>query len=491
MSEERPHVLLVTADQWPGDLLSVTGRADIDTPTLDQLGRNGIRFDRAYSECPICIPARRSLLTGTDARTHGDRVFQPALTRAGVPYIADVFRAAGWQTGAVGKLHVFPPRDRIGFEEVISMEEGRPQLAGPDDWEIWLADHGMGGLGHAHGMSNNGYEHRPWHLPEEAHPTVWLARQMCRMIQRRDPTRPGFWHLSFNAPHPPIVPTAEYLAMYAGREMRPPARGDWSEAELPGALQRNRNSWAPLDEARLAAMRRAFNAQCTLIDHQLRLVLGTLREQLLLDDTIVLFTSDHGDMLGDHGLFAKRLMYEGSARVPMLLMGRAGCERCVPGTVDREVAGLADVMPTLLDLAGIEVPDSCTGRSLVGAARAEVLYGESGEGPSATRMVTDGRWKLIWYPDGNAVQLFDLEEDPLECRDLSAAPEGEAPLGRLTEALVARLYGEDLDAVEDGRLTGRPATPVPAPVNRALNGQRGLHLPQPPLDDPGKVVGAP
>jgi arylsulfatase A-like enzyme len=391
----------------------------------------------------------------------------------------------------VGKLHVYPPRDRIGFEEVISMEEGRPQLGGPDDWELWLSDHGRGGQGHAHGMSNNGYEHRPWHLEEAAHPTVWLARQMCRMIARRDPTRPAFWHLSFNAPHPPIVPLASYLEMYRGREMRPAVRGDWCEGVLPPALERVRASWPALSAERLAAMKRAFHAQCTLIDHQLRLVIGTLREHLLLEDTVILFTSDHGDMLGDHGLWAKRLMYEGSARVPMILMGAAGCDRVAPGAEDRRLAGMQDIMPTLLDLAGIDIPDTVTGRSLVGAPPREVLYGEAGEGATATRMVTDGRWKLIWYPEGNAVQLFDLEADPGECCDLAPSPDHAGRRRELTEALLAHLYGEDLQAVAGGRLVGRPAQPLPPAVNRGLSGQRGLHLPEPPPDDPAKVVGAP
>jgi len=488
---EQPHILLVTADQWPGHLLSLNGRADIDTPTLDQLAQNGVHFPNAYSECPICIPARRSLMTGTDPRTHGDRVFQPALPRADLPYMAEVFRAAGYQTGAVGKLHVYPPRDRIGFEEVVSMEEGRPHLGGPDDWDLWLADHGLAGQGHAHGMSNNGYEHRPWHLPEGAHPTVWLARQMCRMVQRRDPTRPAFWHLSFNAPHPPIVPLAAYQSMYDGRIMNPALAGAWSDGALPPALQRARNAWPSLSPDRLAAMRRAFHAQCTLIDHQLRVVIGTLREQLLLDDTIVVFTSDHGDMLGDHGLWAKRLMYQGSAGVPMIVMGRKDCPRTTPGKTDSRLAGMQDVMPTLLDLAGLPVPETCTGQSLISDPPREILYGEAGEGRTATRMVTDGRHKLIWYPEGNVVQLFDLDTDPGECHDLSETVTDRAVLDRLTGALIANLYGEDLDGVTDGRLTGRPAHPVPPPVNRDLSGQRGLHLPEPPRDDPSKVVGAP
>lgn len=492
-SGKKPNVLFVSADQWPGHLLGSAGRSDIETPTLDQLARNGVRFTNCYSECPICIPARRSMMTGTDPKTHGDRVFTPDGLMPELPLLADVFRNAGYQTGAVGKLHVYPARNRIGFEELVSFEEGRPQLGGPDDWEIYLADHGEAGNGYAHGMSNNGYEFRPWHLPEAQHPTNWLARQMCRMIQRRDPTRPQFWHLSFNFPHPPIVPLAAYLNAYGGRPMEKPHRGNWTEDRnaLPVALRKVIRSWPELNGQQIKAMRRAFHAQCTQIDHQLRLVIGTLREQLVLDNTVILFTSDHGDMLGDHGLYAKRLMYNGSARVPMILAGTQDDETIVPGTHDDRLVGMQDVMPTLLSMAGIDVPESCTGRSMLHGERRKTLYCEAMEDSSATRMVTDGRYKLIWYPAGNIVQLFDVDSDPGEVSDLANETGFADERKRLERSLNDCLYGVDLDWVEDGKLTGFVPPDLPPAVNRGLSGQRGLHYPEPPKGDVSKVVGAP
>ena len=470
--------------------MGAAGRTDIDTPTLDQIARNGTWFPNAHSECPICIPARRSIMTGTAPRQHGDRIFQPSLNKPEFPHLADVLRCAGYQTGAVGKLHVYPQRDRIGFEEVISFEEGRPHLGGPDDWDIWLADHGHAGQGYAHGMSNNSYEFRPWHLPEDCHPTVWLARQMGRMIQRRDPTRPQFWHLSFNYPHPPIVPLASYLALYSNRQMEPALEGDWNN-DLPVALQYVANAWPRLAPDKLAAMRRAFYAQCTLIDHQLRVVIGTLREQQLLDNTIVLFTSDHGDMLGDHGLYAKRVMHRGSVSVPFLLMGTANCDRVRSGAVDDRLAGMQDIMPTLLDLAGVEIPDTVAGLSLVSDKRRETLYCEAQEGQSAIRMVTDGCWKLIWYPAGNRFHLFDLKSDPDETTDLSASSAAADERDRLEAQLVSELYGDDLAFVQNGKLVGTPAEPVLPKPNRGLSSQRGLHYPVPPRPDPSNVVGSP
>jgi arylsulfatase A-like enzyme len=124
-----PNVLLVMVDQWPGRLLGIAGHPLIQTPTIDAIARNGVRFTRAYSECPICIPARRTLMTGTTTRTHGDRNFRTINPMPALPTLAHCFRDAGYQTFAVGKLHVYPPRDRIGFDDVLLSEEGRPRMS--------------------------------------------------------------------------------------------------------------------------------------------------------------------------------------------------------------------------------------------------------------------------------------------------------------------------------------------------------------------------
>jgi arylsulfatase A-like enzyme len=274
--------------------------------------------------------------------------------------------------------------------------------------------------------------------------------------------------------------------------MDPPVTADWArDAEnLPYAARVARAFWEDLGPERLADVRRAFYALCTHIDHQLRVLIGTLREEGLLDDTVILVCADHGDMLGDNGFYAKRLMYEGSANVPMILVGPARSSRVVAGAVDERLVGLADVMPTLLDLCGLPVPDSCEGLSMVGAPRRDVLYGESLVGPKATRMVLDGRYKLIWYQAGNRVQLFDVAEDPREQRDLSEDAGHAALRETLEAALVERLYGEDLAFVEDGRLVGCPEPPFAMAPNRGLSGQRGLHFPPVPPADPAAVVGA-
>ena len=488
----QPNVLFIMVDQWPGRLLGCDGHRVIETPTLDALARNGVRFPRAYAETPICIPARRSVMTGTSPRRHGDRSFQPALAMPALPTLAACFRAGGYQAQAIGKLHVYPQRDRIGFDDVHLAEEGRSQLGAVDDYELFLADRGFAGRQFLHGMSNNEYGWRPWHLPEDCHVTNWITFTAARAIKRRDPTRPALWHVSYTHPHPPLAPLDSYLLRYRDRAIDPPAMGSWAadEDDLPYALRLVRNFWERLPPERLADARRAFYALCTHIDHQIRILIGTLAEERMLDDTLIVVTGDHGDMLGDHGLYAKRYMYDGSVRVPMILVDVARSGRVVPGTVDERLVGLQDVMPTLLDLCGLPAPESCEGLSMVGERRRDVLYCEALEGPKATRMVVDGRFKLIWYPAGNRLQLFDVVEDPLETSDLSGSAAHADVRARLETVLRRELYGSDLEWLRDGRLAGMAAPPVAPSVNRGLSGQRGLHFPPlRPTDDPKEIVG--
>ena len=472
----QPNVLLICVDHWPGPLLGAAGNDHILTPTLDDLCGNGVRFSRAYSATPTCIPARRALMTGTTAQAHGDRSFS-YIPMPDLITMPQAFRNAGYQAFAVGKLHVTPTRDRIGFDDVILNEEGRHH-EGPikDDYERCLEAAGYSGQELTHTMGNNTYTVRPWHLPEALHPTNWTTREMCRVIQRRDPTRPAFWYCSYSAPHPPVTPPAEYLDLYRDLGVDEPYAGAWAAdpARLPYALWNHvgrRTKDRTPQRIRLA--RQGFYGQCTYIDHQLRLLIGTLSEQGLLDDTIVMFVSDHGDMLGNHGLWAKPPMYEYSANIPMILVPTAAYERAGFGVVDDRLAELRDVMPTLLDLCGLPIPESVEGLSLVGDRTRDHLYCEHYEDERSMRMVRSGRHKLIYYPAGNVVQLFDLADDPHELRDLAGTSEVAPVQRRLTQLLIESMWGSDARWVADGTLVGMPAPPFEPFPDRPLSGQRG------------------
>lgn len=420
-------------------------------------------------------------MTGLNPRSHGDRTFQTKLTMPDAPTLADCFRDAGYQAYAVGKLHVYPQRDRIGFDDVILAEEGRAQYGSHDDYDYFLSREGYPGQFFMHGMSNNQYLMRPWHLPEHCHVTNWATAEMARMIRRRDPTRPGFWFLSYAHPHPPLVPLATYLDLYRQTEMPKPYLSEWAEDidSLPYVLRKQRVQ-EDLPAWQIDAAYRAFYALCTHIDHQIRIVIGTLREEGLLDDTIILFTSDHGDMLGNHGLWAKRLFYEQSANVPMIVVGRQGDPRVGDHRQSNRLVGWQDIMPTLLDLAGLPIPDTVDGQSMFAEDQREYLYGECNEGPTATRMVHDGQHKLIYYAAGNCLQLFDLDNDPGECRNLAGEAKYAEVEERLTAALLSELYGSDLDWVQNGKLVGLPDPGCKPEPDRSLYLQRGTHWPPPP-----------
>ncbi len=485
MAKTRPNVLLIVADHWAAEHLGAAGNPAIITPGLDEIAACGTRFTNAYSECPVCIPARRTLMTGMRPKSHGDRVFNDGLRMPDVTTMAQAFRDAGYQADAVGKLHVHPQRDRIGFDSVLLDDEGRPQWGTLDDYDIYLGDQGLPGRQFDHGMSNNQYSWRPWHLAEEHHATAWAGRMMARTIKRRDPTRPAFWYLGFRHPHPPLVPPQAFLELYRDVTPDAPYIGDWARDpdRLPFAISALLSRTTLLTDDRMMAAKRAFYALCSQIDFQIRYLIGTLRLEGLLDDTIILFTSDHGDMLGNHDMAAKRIFYESSANIPMILSANKGNPKAAEGVVDDRLATFADVMPTLLDLCDIAVPETVDGISMVGDRRHAHIYGECGEDDHATRMVRDDRYKLIYYPVGNHFQLFDMVEDPREMTDLARDPAHAEPLKRLQDVLVSEMYGVDLDWISDGRLVGKPDRAYTWAPHRSLNSQRGDGWPPSPKVD--------
>ena len=280
--------------------------------------------------------------------------------------------------------------------------------------------------------------------------------------------------------------------MYRDISIDSAVHADWEKSKHIPALDAVRSYW-PVGENpdKHKQLRQAFYALCTHIDHQLRIILGTLREEDLLDDTIILFSADHGDMLGDFGLWAKRLFYEGSSAVPMILIDRANSRRVKADHIDSRLVGLQDIMPTLLDLAGIDVPSSVEGLSMIQPKQRKYLFGECREDSGATRMVHDGRHKLIWYPAGNVFQLFDLDKDPREQVDCIDAAEYAGTQKVLKEMMVSQLHGVDLAWQKDGQLIGFAPPQQTFKADRAMSGQRGLHFPTPPLDPLGKQVGSP
>ena len=477
----KPNVLFIMVDQWGSSLLREADNNSILTPTLDRLSRMGIRYSNAYSVCPTCIPARRSLMTGTSAKTHGDRNFNETLEmNKNLPTMVQVFSENGYQTFGVGKFHVYPQRDRIGFDEIILNEEQRHHLGMiKDDYEIYLSDLGFNGEELTHGMGNNMYETRPWHLPGKAHPTYWTTKQMCRTIKRRDKRKPSFWFCSYNAPHPPVTPISEYLKMYDDIDIDLPKIGEWAKdiKKMPYTLRKIiKRDFGMKNDIEIKNSIKAFYAQCTYVDHQIRLLLGTLREEGVLDNTIIVFTSDHGDMLGNHKLWAKGLMYESANKIPLVIVPSKNDKACEMVKVDNRLAELRDLMPTLLDMCNINIPKTVEGNSLFAHDKRVYLYGEHYEDERASRMIRKDDYKLIYYPIGNIIQFFNVKEDEFENIDLSNDDYYRELINEYKLLLIENMYGSDERYIKNNKLVGLPDKKVEKVIDRGFLAQRGWRI---------------
>ena len=470
MTTPQPNILFIHVDQWRADALGFAGNTPAETPHLDRLFAEGIAFSQAYAACPTCIPSRASLHTGLTPRSHGRVGYQDGVPWTYEVTLAGLLARGGYHTQAVGKMHVYPPRNLIGFHNVVLHDgylhhERRPtqDVTLVDDYLPWLrAAHGPAADYTDTGIGCNGYVTRPWIYDEMLHPTAWVTTQSVDFLRRRDPTKPFFLYASYHRPHPPLDPPEAYVRMYEQVELPPPVAGDW-DADYPMPL-RGVDSPTPFDPVQRDRARRAYYAQITFIDHQINRLIHALHAHGVLDNTAILFCSDHGEMLYDHGLLAKALPYDASARVPFLLRLPRSIGGLQHATVDAPIE-MRDVLPTLCEVAGIAVPETIEGRSVLPFCRGETpawrdyIHGEHTAGQYSNQWLTDGVWKYIWYSQLGAEQLFNLGDDPKETHDL--APAHPDIVRQWRRHLIEELTGREEGYVRNGSLVvGRPTTPL-------------------------------
>lgn len=422
---ERPNILLFINEQHRGDCLGIAGHPVLMTPNMDAIAGAGVRFTEAYTNCPTCIAARRSILSGQYPSTHGLVGYQEGVRWDIEQTLPAVLSAAGYETAWVGRsMHQYPPEKRFGFEHMIALDSRYQsdytnffQRHRPDDWE------GVYGTGVMH----NDWTARPWPLEEDLHPTNWTVHEALRFLRNRDVSRPFFLVVSFLAAHPPLLPPAFYFERYLRTGVPKPVIGDWATPPPNGGKGLDVGGQVvDLSGEALLCARAGYYGLINHLDDQLRRILNphTGVEPMTKGNTVVALTSDHGEMLGDHYRWHKIMPYAPSARVPLLLRAprRFGVQA---GTVVQEPVTLADLMPTILDFAGAAVPDSVDGRSLL-----PLLRGESVERREYVHLehapiyqcLTDGKEKYIWFVADGREQFFDLRNDPEECRDLAGLP---------------------------------------------------------------------
>lgn len=458
----QPNILLVVTEQHRGDCVGYENHPVLLTPTMDTIARNGVRFGRFYAACPSCISARRSILTGQSPQKHGLVGYCEGL-EWDAPTLPGVLRDHGYQTHLVGRtMHQFPTRKRRGYE---SME-----IAGGDDsdYDEFLRQHGPSGQTgwYGSGVMHNDWTVHPWPYAEHLHQTNWTVERALHFLRRRDPSCPFFLTVSFIAAHPPLQPPTFYLDRYLRTGVPERAIGDWATPPGPEESDLAAPHRVDLQGEVLLSTRAAYYGLINHIDDQLRRLLNPV-VGLNCRDTLVILTSDHGELLGDHYLWRKGHPLEGSARVPFAIAGPEALGIRRNTQVDLPCAH-ADLMPTVLDLVGIPIPETVDGRSL-----APLLRGEQApwreflhiEHSGFEHGLVDGREKYLWNPTTGRELLFDLVADPNECHNLADLPESSARLALWRQRLVECLADRPEGFVAEEKLV--PGRPCPAALPQA------------------------
>ncbi len=450
---KRPNILLLMTDQHRGDCIGADGNKAIRTPNLDRIAREGVVFRCAYTSTPSCTPARAGLLTGLSPWHHG---------MLGYGRVADEYRnekprmlrEAGYYTLGIGKMHWSPQRNLHGFHTTLLDESGRVESKDfVSDYRAWFRQQAPDSNPDATGIGWNAYAAKPYALDERLHPTRWTGDRAVEFLQGYKGDEPFFLKVSFARPHSPYDPPERFFKVYEDADLPKAVVGKWAERHAMRGAKLPADTWrGDLGEEQVRRSRQGYYGSVTFIDEQVGRILDAIEKRGWLEDTLVLFTSDHGDMTGDHHLWRKTYAYEASARIPMLIRWGANLLDAKRGQVLRQPVELRDVLPTFLDAAGVEAdPQRFDGRSMLDLVRGktagwrqwidlehDVCYAPENH----WNALTDGRWKYIYHAMHGEQQLFDLAADPGELNDLSADPAHAATLrlwrGRMVEHFAER-----------------------------------------------------
>lgn len=451
----RPNILLLFTDMQRADTIGALGNPVIQTPNLDRLVREGTAFTRCYSPSPVCVPARCCLHYGLYPQRTGLFVNGRMMDDNGRSY-PQVLSENGYRTAAVGKCHFTPDHQALrGFGRRLSQEEIIFNYE-EDDYRQWLIQQGLDPV-EPHGERGPMYYlPQPSRFNEETHPSAWIADRTMETIESFvDEGAPWCLMSSFIHPHPPLTPPRGWTKLYPPQQMPGPHMPAHPESLLTHINRtQNRYKWRDngTDRNLLRMIKAYYYATISFVDYQIGRILESLEDRGILDQTLILFASDHGEYLGDYGCYGKRSMHDASARVPLLarLPGRFAA-----GQVCGSPASLVDLMPTMLSAAGIE-STGLDGTDLKAVAQGttdrEHVFSQWGKGRNAIYLIATRDWKYIYSAGEEKEILFDRCRDPLESRNAAADREAFPVRHQLKQTLLRYLANAgDRDAVtEDG-----------------------------------------
>tara|TARA_R100000027_G_scaffold53229_1_gene42057 strand:+ start:46283 stop:47737 length:1455 start_codon:yes stop_codon:yes gene_type:complete len=411
---DRPNIIFITTDQQRFDTIAALGAGHLLTPHMDWLVDTGVTYTRAYADAPICVPARATMITGRQYLNmpEGCGYFGQPTTDRPRETLPAILTEHGYQTKSVGKLHYEPVRTNYGWEHT--------EILADYYWE--MEKRGGCGVPMDHGLGQNEMQPAISTVDESDSLTRWIIDRSARFLETRDETRPFCLHVGFSKPHPPFDPCRNFWELYAGISQPDPVFGDWSQnvADIPpGFLYPtwNLNGADRLSPEVIRACRRAYAALITQIDYSLGILFARMRELNVMDNTVIVFCSDHGEMLGDHHMGAKTVYLEGSAHVPMImrLPDSLSEHRRLRGHRCDSLATHADIMPTLLNLAGVpgDRHPPMDGIDLLAMAQGKVDRDQLIAGFNEFYAVIEKRYKYLTCTCGGEL-MFDLAHDPME-----------------------------------------------------------------------------
>lgn len=461
-----PNIVFIITDQQRFDTIAAAGFDYMITPNLDRLVREGVSFSHMYVTSPSCAPSRASLFTGLYPHTNGVFRNDERWTHTWVRQLAD----AGYRCVNIGKMHTSPFEDSFGFHERHVVEnKDRATERLPfylDTWDKAFWTRGLEKPSRVTYRRREDYREQlgayVWDLPEDLHSDNFVPAFAAMWLDRYKGTEPFFLQIGIPGPHPPYDPTQEAIDLYKDRGLPEAIRDTEAMARQPSALKALRAQHIAVDHdavvhlenpsaEQLHRQRAHYFANVTMIDAQVGKLVEALEARSVLDDTIIIFTSDHGDCLNDHGHSQKWTMYEPSVRVPAIVWapGKISSGR----TVD-DLVSLFDFGPTILELAGLAPPKWMEARSLlpyltegVATPRDFVFAEHAGDrilsGTEFMTMIRDRQFKLVHFVENDEGQLFDLIADPTEIHDLWDAPAYQAVKQHLiTEILKWRIRSD-------------------------------------------------
>lgn len=467
MNAKKRNILFMMPDQLRSDFLSCYGADFIETKHLDALCEPGIRYERAVSPTPVCVPARASLLTGQNAIKNGVFTNQywlrPDKNVFGQYTWPERLAKEGYRTASIGKMHFYPFDVSEGFQERIIAEE-KTHLHIHDDYEDYLKEHGYRKY---HGIEFEGWtEHKGAAIsivPEEHQVDNWVANQTCRYIENYDSEQPFALMVGFPGPHPPIDPPPELAGLFAPADMPDsiPATPE-SEVFRPAMIVGHREpcnqlEYEDLEERHKKKLRAHYAALVHQIDKAVGRIVETLKRTGKYDETVIIFSSDHGEYLGDYNLMGKQTFFEPSIRVPMIVHHPDIKE---PAVVKHTVS-LTDVYSTILAVAGVEQTIDNDSVPLPGLPELAgerpheraYVFGCMKYADMMGSMVTDDEWKYCRYSNGLRL-LYHLPSDPQEQRNLANDPRYAAQLTKMDDAMYRETTHAMLAASIDKKVDG-------------------------------------